>query len=195
MDKYAELFRAAGPYMRVRKNDIHIPVSYLYALRLLDLYPDADRDIVIAAIILHDIGWYAIDSADLLTKAFDGPDFLTSDIRYLHETEGVKLARPLLADLGYDKQFIEKVCTIIDGHDTRKFALCLEDELVRDADKLWRFHPVGVAIACDWFKQTPIQYAERLILDVIPQLHMAGSMKMAERDINESQEMFLIGIL
>ena len=34
--------------------------------------------------------------------------------------------------------------------------------MVRDADKLWRFTVTGVAVACDWFKMTPRQYADRL---------------------------------
>ncbi len=38
----------------------------------------------------------------------------------------------------------------------------LNDRLVRDADKLWRFSVTGVSVACDWFKMTPRQYADRL---------------------------------
>ncbi len=36
--------------------------------------------------------------------------------------------------------------TIIEGHDTRLEALSLNDQLVKDADKLWRFTPAGVDI-------------------------------------------------
>ena len=36
--------------------------------------------------------------------------------------------------------------TIIDGHDTRLKGLFLDDKLVKDADKLWRFTPTGVRI-------------------------------------------------
>ena len=36
--------------------------------------------------------------------------------------------------------------SIIDGHDTRQEALSLNDQLVKDADKLWRFTPAGVDI-------------------------------------------------
>ena len=51
---------------------------------------------------------------------------------------------------------------IIDGHDTRAEPRSLNDRLVRDADKLWRFTVTGIAVACDWFKMTPHQYADRL---------------------------------
>ena len=40
---------------------------------------------------------------------------------------------------------------IIDGHDTRKHALSLEDALMKDADKLWRFSRHGVATIGGWF--------------------------------------------
>ena len=57
--RYDEVWRASETYMRARKNDIHIPLSYAFARELLKRYPEADEDIVSLAIILHDIGWYA----------------------------------------------------------------------------------------------------------------------------------------
>jgi hypothetical protein len=63
MNDYEKIFKAAEKFMRVRKNDVHIPLSYDYALRLLKYYPDAD--VVAAGIILHDIGWYSIDADDI----------------------------------------------------------------------------------------------------------------------------------
>lgn len=195
MDKYRQIFKAATLYLRVRKNDVHVPLSFLYAQRLLELKPGLDKDVVCAAIILHDIGWYNIDAGDLLTKAFAGPDFLTSDVRYLHESEGIKLAKPLLNQLGYPAEFIEKVCAIIDGHDTRKFAQSPEDEIVRDADKLWRFNIVGVCVACDWFKLTPNEYIDRLTADVMRQLHLHESIEIAEQDIAESRKILLNGVI
>ena len=57
---------------------------------------------------------------------------------------------------------IAAVGEIIDGHDTRPYPRSLNDRLVRDADKLWRFTVTGVAVASDWFKLNPRQYADRL---------------------------------
>ena len=54
------------------------------------------------------------------------------------------------------------ILAIIDGHDTTKAARSAEDAIVKDADKLWRFGVTGVSVACDWFKMTPRQYADRL---------------------------------
>ena len=64
--RYDDVWRLAEPYMRARKNDVHIPLSYAFANRLLDIYTEADRDIVSLSIILHDIGWWSIDMTDII---------------------------------------------------------------------------------------------------------------------------------
>jgi len=161
-DRYDAVWRRAEPYMRARKNDIHVPLSFAWAQRLLDAHPDADRDVVSLGILLHDIGWYSIDMEDIIEKGFSGPNMLQSDVRYLHESEGVRLAQPVLRDAGWSDTVIAQVCEIIDGHDTRSEPRHMNDRLVRDADKLWRFEVTGIAVACDWFKTTPRGYADRL---------------------------------
>lgn len=190
-----QIFQAAEKYMRVRKNDVHIPLSYNYVLRLLDYYPQADAELAEIAIILHDIGWYSIDAEDIIQQGFRSENFLQSDVRYLHESEGVRLGSALLESLGYDALFIQKVADIIDGHDTRPFARSLEDEIVRDADKLWRFDITGICIACDWFNLTPAQYANRLAQDVIPQLHLPESKTMAQTTLQAAQQMLQTHVL
>lgn len=160
--RYDPVWRAAEPYMRARKNDVHVPLSFAWAQRLLAEYPEADADVVSLAILLHDIGWYSIDMADIIDKGFSGPNMLQSDVRYLHEAEGIRLARPILRDTGWPADVADRVCAIIDGHDTRPEPRHLDDRLVRDADKLWRFEVTGIAVACDWFKTTPRGYADRL---------------------------------
>lgn len=191
---YEQIFRAAEPYMRVRKNDVHIPLSYLYALRLLPHYPEAQADVVAAAIILHDIGWYSIDEEEIFSQGF-GPNMMQSEVRFLHESEGVRLSVEVLQGLGYDADFIAQVGRIIDGHDTRPYARSREDEIVRDADKLWRFSLTGISVACDWFKQTPTQYAERLEARIIPQLHLPESAAMAREDLQAARVMLLSHVI
>jgi len=160
-NRYDEVWRTSEAYMRARKNDVHIPLSYAFARELLKRYPDADEDIVSLAIILHDIGWYSIDMRDIIEKGF-GPNMMQSDVRFLHETEGVRMSREVLEKTNWPESVITAVGEIIDGHDTRPQARSLNDRLVRDADKLWRFTVTGVAVASDWFKMTPRQYADRL---------------------------------
>ncbi len=160
-NRYDEVWRTSETYMRARKNDVHIPLSYAFARELLKYYPDADEDIVSLAIILHDIGWYSIDMRDIIEKGF-GPNMMQSDVRFLHESEGVRMSREVLEKTNWPEPVIAAVGEIIDGHDTRPQARSLNDRVVRDADKLWRFTVTGVAVACDWFKMTPRQYADRL---------------------------------
>lgn len=181
--------------MRVRKNDVHIPISYSYALNLIEKYPNVDADLASIAIILHDIGWYSIDEEDIFKKGFQSENFMQSDVRYLHESEGVRLSAEVLSGLNFSAEFIGKVGEIIDGHDTRSFAKSLEDKIVRDADKLWRFTATGVSVACDWFKQTPSTYCKRLETDIIPLLHLPESVVMAKTDLAETRELLLCDVL
>lgn len=162
LSRYNPVWRAAEPYMRARKNDVHIPLSFAWAQRLLDMHPKANRDVCSLAILLHDIGWYSIDMEDIIEKGFSGPNMLQSDVRYLHESEGVRLATEVLRATEWADDIIVQVCEIIDGHDTRPEPRHLNDRIVRDADKLWRFDVTGVAVACEWFKTTPHGYADRL---------------------------------
>jgi hypothetical protein len=162
LSRYDPVWRAAEPYMRARKNDVHIPLSFAWASRLLALYPKADRDVCLLAILLHDIGWYSIDMDRILREGFRGANILQSDVRYLHESEGVRLAIPVLQSTGWSEAVISQVCEIIDGHDTRPDPRHLNDRVVRDADKLWRYSLTGIAVACDWFAMTPHAYADRL---------------------------------
>ena len=100
LSRYDDVWRTAEPYLRARKNDVHIPLSFDWAQRLLEEHPGADRDIVSLAILLHDIGWYSIDMGDIIEKGF-GPNMMQSDVRFLHEIEGVRLSRPVLEKCGW----------------------------------------------------------------------------------------------
>ncbi|UCD82208.1 MAG: HD domain-containing protein [Desulfobacterales bacterium] len=141
---YDEVYRKAAPYLDTRQNDVHVFLSYEFARRLLALYPKADEEIVLPAIILHDVGWKMVPEEKQL-NAF-GPKAKDKKTQRIHETEGVKIAEKILTLLNYDQEKILEILSIIDGHDTRQEALSLNDQLVKDADKLWRFTPAGVDI-------------------------------------------------
>jgi HD superfamily phosphodiesterase len=160
MTDHRAVWEAARPYMRARKNDVHIPLAYDYAQRLLEHHPTADRELVLLAVLLHDIGWAVVDQEAIYRDGF-GPDMMQSDVRIAHEREGARLAEEILSGLGYEPDLRALVAEIIDGHDTRTEALSEEDELVKDADALWRFSVAGIAVACDWFGLTPGEYADR----------------------------------
>ena len=162
LDRYDPVWSCAKPYMRARKNDVHIPLSFDWCVRLLDRHPQANRDVCLLAILLHDIGWFSIDQGDIIEQGFRSENYLTSDVRYLHEVEGVRLGTEVLQTTGWPEEIIAQVCEIIDGHDTRPDPHHLNDRIVRDADKLWRFEVTGIAIASEWFGKTPHDYVDHL---------------------------------
>ena len=157
-DRYAEAWAAARPYMRARKNDVHVPLSFWYAERLLERHPEADADVVLLAIMFHDAGWAVIDEERIYAEGFATGDQevdLSSDVRILHEKEGARLAAEALGGLGESLALVDEVVAIIDGHDSRLTALSRNDELVKDADKLWRFTESGVRVCHVWMDRTP----------------------------------------
>jgi len=193
--RYDAVWRASERYQRARKNDIHIPLSFAFACRLLEQYAEADQDIVLLATLLHDIGWWAIDAKDIFERGF-GPDMMQSDVRFLHEREGVRLSREILAATGgWSEHVIASVGEIIDGHDTRPYPRSLNDRLMRDADKLWRFTVPGVAIACDWFKLTPRDYADRLQEDILPKLETELGRQLAEAELASTRAALMMHVL
>lgn len=191
--RYDAVWRVSEPYMRARKNDVHIPLSFAFARKLLEAHPEADQDIVLLALLLHDIGWWTIDMHDIIEKGF-GPNMMQSDVRFLHEEEGVRLSREVLQKTGWPQTVIEAVAEIIDGHDTRPQARSLNDRLVRDADKLWRFTVTGVAVACDWFKMTPHAYADRLEKQVAI-LETEAGREMAARELARTRGELMLHLI
>jgi len=80
---------------------------------------DEGVELLTVAALLHDIG-YSLGPANV------------------HNLNSAKAAKPFLKTLGYDDEFIEKVCTAIINH-RRKFAKQTDDKLSHimcDADKL-----------------------------------------------------------
>jgi HD superfamily phosphohydrolase YqeK len=145
------LWQAAKPWLDVRSNDIHTLIAWRLARTLLTLLPGADEAVVLPAVILHDTGWKKMPQEKLALAV--GPNAQFPELQRDHEVAGVEIGRDILGRLGLalnDKAIL----AIIDGHDTTKAARSAEDAIVKDADKLWRFTPHGVATIGGWF-QTP----------------------------------------
>ena len=129
------LLRSAGPYLTARDNNVHTRIALEFGFRLLETEA-GDRNVVIPAIILHDVGYSKVPP-ELLHRAY-GPR-AEEDVMRIHEREGAKIAATILTEAGYEAAKAEKILEIIDGHDTRKHALSLNDQIVKDADKLTRY--------------------------------------------------------
>ena len=194
LTRYDPVWRSAEPYMRARKNDVHIPLSFAWCQKLLDLYPQADRDICSLAILLHDIGWYSIDMKIIIEQGFRSGNFLQSDARYLHERESVRLGTEVLRGSGWDEATVAAVCEIIDGHDTRPNPHHLNDRIMRDSDKLWRYEVTGVAVACDWFGVTPHNYADQVEAQLV-KFETGHGRAMAEAELAVTRDKLMLHVL
>jgi len=58
------LFETAAPYLQVRGDWAHTRISHGYALTLLQ-HEGGNRHIVEPAVILHDVGWSALEPKDI----------------------------------------------------------------------------------------------------------------------------------
>lgn len=162
------IWRAARPWLDVRSNDEHTLISYRLGQALLRQHPDADGAIVLPAILMHDVGWKMFPEEKLAQAV--GPNAKYPELQRQHEIEGARIAREALGGLALPGIDIDRVVEIIDGHDTRKQALSLEDALMKDADKLWRFTGHGVATIGDWFASIPKDTLAMLDDFVLPSL-------------------------
>jgi len=156
--EFLPIWTDALPFLGVRQNDEHTRYSTGYADRLVTL-TGANRAIAIPAIILHDTGWSTVPE-HLILESF-GPKTRYPELRRQHEVEGAAIARRILERHRYPGQDVDLITGIIDGHDTRAEAISLEDAVVKDADKLWRYTRFGLETIRGWFGHT---VAEQLAL-------------------------------
>ena len=145
---HQEIFEKAKPFLHTRKNLIHTKIALRYALKLLKS-EKGDEEVVIPAVLLHDVGWNAIPEHLHLT-AF-GPNPSNPKLAKVHEVEGAKIAKAILEKLNYPPANVKEICQIIQGHDSRKRPLSWNDRIVKDADKLTRYSRKGMTIDLDRF--------------------------------------------
>jgi hypothetical protein len=146
-----EIWDRALPYLDVRDNAVHSLCAHSLATALLNVLPEARADVVLPAVLLHDTGWKMVDPADILPAIAQRSGPAAHETIRRHETEGAAIAARILSDIGYPARDTERIAAIIDGHDTRRNALGVDDAVVKDADKLWRLTPLGLRIIGAWF--------------------------------------------
>lgn len=171
-----EIWTAAKPWLDVRSNDVHTLISWHLCAALLVLRPAADEAVVRPAMLLHDTGWKKMPPGKLARAVGPKPEF--PELQRDHEIAGVEIGREILARLrlGLDD---DAILAIVDGHDTTRAARSPEDEVVKDADKLWRFTPHGVATIGGWFSTPAIETMEMLEDFVLPSFLMPEARAMA----------------
>lgn len=193
-DDLDPIWRAVVPETRTRGNDVHLPLSLAYAERLCAAYPQAGSLLVRVSILLHDTGWGRVDEEWIRREGFAG-DWRRAAIRYEHEKQGCVIAREVLPPLGYSAAFVDDVCAIVDGHDTRAVAHSLEDALVRDADRLWRFDHAGIALASGWFGMDPATYCDRLAAEIVPELLTGAALQIGTAELARSTALLKTAVI
>jgi HD superfamily phosphodiesterase len=148
---FKKIYQLAKPYLNTRYNDVHTEMSVQFAYQLMEA-EGGNEGIVIPAIILHDVGWKKVPE-ELHLKAF-GPKATMPELNRIHEVEGVKIAKDILEKVNYDVEEMTQILEIIDGHDSRKQSVSLNDRIVKDADKLWRFSREGFNIDNERFGES-----------------------------------------
>jgi HD superfamily phosphodiesterase len=157
--KYKHIYELARQYLSTRDNEIHTQIAYHFACRLLQA-EGGDEAVVLPAVILHDVGWKAVPE-ELQLKAF-GPGFNDLEINRVHEVEGAAIAGRILEQAQYDDARAKEIVEIVLGHDSRKVPLSLNDSLVKDADKLWRFSEEALRVDPPRFGIDPEVHVEWL---------------------------------
>jgi len=155
---FKEIWELAKPYLDTRDNEIHTKMSVEFGYKLLKA-EGGDEDVVIPAIMLHDVGWKKVP-ADMQLKGF-GPKVILPELTKIHEDEGVKIARDILEKINYESDKTEEILRIVGGHDSRKEPISLNDKLVKDADKLFRYTREYLDIYAEKFELTHDQMHAR----------------------------------
>ena len=146
--KYDTLWQACKPYLKkCRPIDlVHTRISTDFAWRLLREGIEGDENIVIPAVMLHDIGYARIDDKDVYKKT-TFPDkanaLYDTRVKELHLTEGAKLAEEILTELNYPPRLIPAIVEIVRTHEDLQGNKPDQSNpnrvVVSDADKLYRF--------------------------------------------------------
>ncbi|MGD8342381.1 MAG: HD domain-containing protein [Desulfobacterales bacterium] len=138
-----QLFQLAEPYLAVRGDKPHVEVAHTYALSLMES-EGGNYKIIEPAIILHDVGWSRLPPEQLKAAYGMGLEGKSSNkLNRIHEKEGAAIARQILELIGFDTLLIDKITQIIERHDSGPDAHSIEEKIVKDADKLWRYSDIG----------------------------------------------------
>ena len=180
------IYQLARPYLAARDGEVHVQIMLDFVTRLLETRK-GDRGVIIPAVILHDTGRSAIP--DAMEQMTWGPNHDPGLLR-LHEVEGVKIARSILQEVGYDMSKVEEILQIVDGHDTRANAISINDEILRDADKLTRYTRHDFWLVVETFGMAAEDTYRALESFIEQWLLLPESKEMAREELKQRQQEF-----
>lgn len=134
---YMRIWEKALPYYeKARPADVtHVSWMMREACRIARA-EGLDERILLPIVILHDVG-YAACMSEEHARAFE------SDVKIKHMKEGARIARSILAEVGYDPALTEKIVRYVSVHDNWKigdnspFRECVEMAVFQDLDFTW----------------------------------------------------------
>ena len=130
-DVFQRIWDLALPYQDKRQDAGHAEVSLSYPRRLVDL-EGGDEDVVIPAIILHDVGWSQLPEDErMLVFGKDVKDEERRRVQLWHERESVRVGRGILEGIGYPPARSDEILEIISQHDTRHGFISKNEGLTR----------------------------------------------------------------
>ncbi len=186
-DIFNRIWELALPYQDKREDSGHAATSLQYAQKLVEL-ENADEDVVIPAVILHDVGWSQLPEKRRMTIfSPEAKEEERREVQFEHQIEGVKLALKILRQVDYPSELIDEILDIISQHDTRKGFISKNEGIVRDADKLWRTSRQGFTVAEERAKKNEAKRFQRLEEGLKKEQYFYSdtARKMAVEDLHE----------
>lgn len=142
------------------------------------------------AVILHDVGWSAVNP-ERIRGAFgvhaEGREG-AERVNRIHEIEGAVIAARILQSLQYDVRHIEQIVRIIERHDSGTEADSLEEKLVKDADKLWRYSREGFWGEIERQGVDPVFFHQRLSRRRKGWFMTPSALEIAKRELRDRGE-------
>jgi|Deesub1362A_J573_1020465.scaffolds.fasta_scaffold00193_30 putative nucleotidyltransferase with HDIG domain len=187
---YKAMYDAARPFLQVRNNEQHTLHVLQFALKLMESI-GGDKRIIIPAVLFHDTGYSIFDGINFNSEAENTIKKMMRDpkchreLAKIHEEEGARIAEIILRSLKYPDTFIEHIVEIILRHDSGgRRARSIEEKVVRDADKLWRYTSDAVIFYSKFLGISPSQYLSYLETSLDRMFFTEEARNIALRELN-----------
>ena len=187
------LFQDAEPYLSVRGDMPHAKISHGYAIALMR-EEGGDKRIVEPAIILHDVGWSRLERQAIRgAYGVRAKGAESRNLNRIHEEAGEAIAREILEAYSYDPGLIEAIASIIRTHDSGKEARSIEEAVVKDADKLWRFSETGFSIETARQGITAVELYQHLDKNKKNWFFTRSGLTLAEKELQKRKRLLKSG--
>ncbi|GAK56770.1 HD domain protein [Candidatus Vecturithrix granuli] len=197
--EFKKIWRLAIPFLqKCRPGDLlHTVVAIRHLEEIIQGEGEGiDEDILMPAIILHDIGWSRCPEELVKNFFTDVKDADTKkELRIQHMEVGAILSRDVLEQVHWDHTKIKKIVSIIAKHDIPDQMTSPMDKIVFDADFSWRYSSEGFYLDLSRFVKdtnfTPEEAIKRLERDK-DKLKTVTGKKIALRELSTRKREILI---